>query len=720
MPTPGALLPRDRFTRWRTPARRAGAALAAVTLTWVVAHTAADRGSLRARVRDKAKAVLAARLPDAVLGDEVSIDWLFRASVGPVTIPARTPGAPPVVGIEKVKVRLAWLALASGRVVPASVRLYGVRVAPGPGGKELLELVDRVQRALPAAAPGPVEARREPDPVLHVRGLTVALVLGARTLDLGPLDARLERTRGEGVETVELDLGLPGGGHARAELRRQRPAGADVAAAPPAARPAGPASPSPSPTPSPAPRGTPARAAAVGPAAHRPSGPPPWSLSGHLAATTADLPATLRGRALAATDGALTLELAAEGTAAGGAKATLRGRLAGLVLRGQRLGPEPVGPLDLSGEASLEASQADRRVRLSQAVLRPAGPLSIEVEGELTAAADLPFQLAVTVPPVDYGALLAALPAALAPGPDAPRPAGAVGGTLELSGSLRAPEAWAVKAEVDLDGLRAAARRGPPSPLRAPFTAHGASAGRDDGPAILLGPANPAFVPVAELPEHVVRAITTSEDAGFFAHHGFDFDELRNALVAGARAGKLQRGGSTITQQLAKNLFLSRDRTLARKVREALITVALEGTVPKARLLEIYLNLIEWGPGLHGLGPAARHYLGKDARSLTPREACFLATLIPSPVRSHAALAAGVPVERWSERIDDLLHKLAVTGVLDEGGLERELVAPLALEAWVPRGVGVAENAGGPPAGREDLEPEEEATSTVSRQEPAP
>ena len=110
--------------------------------------------------------------------------------------------------------------------------------------------------------------------------------------------------------------------------------------------------------------------------------------------------------------------------------------------------------------------------------------------------------------------------------------------------------------------------------------------------------------------------------------------------MAGLRAGRLQRGGSTISQQLSKNLFLSRDRTLVRKVREALITVALEGTVPKARLLEIYLNLIEWGPSLHGIGPAARHYLGKDARALTPREACFLVTLVPSPVRSHAARCA--------------------------------------------------------------------------------
>jgi membrane peptidoglycan carboxypeptidase len=218
----------------------------------------------------------------------------------------------------------------------------------------------------------------------------------------------------------------------------------------------------------------------------------------------------------------------------------------------------------------------------------------------------------------------------------------------------------------------------------------------------LLGPANPAFVPIVELPEHVVRAVTTSEDAGFFAHRGFDFDELKNALLAGVKAGKLQRGGSTISQQLAKNLFLSRDRTLARKAREALVTVALEGTVPKARLLEIYLNLIEWGPGIYGIGPAARHYLDKDARAMTPREACFLATLIPSPRRSHAALEAGVPVQRWDERIDDLLGKLLVTGVLDEETVTRERAATLTLASWVPRAA-----SSGPAAGEAPPESDE-------------
>jgi membrane peptidoglycan carboxypeptidase len=169
---------------------------------------------------------------------------------------------------------------------------------------------------------------------------------------------------------------------------------------------------------------------------------------------------------------------------------------------------------------------------------------------------------------------------------------------------------------------------------------------------------------------------------------------------------RLRRGGSTITQQLAKNLYLSRDRTLARKAREALVAVALEGTVPKARLLEIYLNLIEWGPGLHGIGPAARRYFDEDARALTPRQACFLAAIIPSPIRSHAAVAAGRPASLWSARVDDLLGRLHATGVLDDSQLAEALAAPLAFGAVAPPVTGAP--GAGAPTGEDGVPPEDD------------
>ena len=175
----------------------------------------------------------------------------------------------------------------------------------------------------------------------------------------------------------------------------------------------------------------------------------------------------------------------------------------------------------------------------------------------------------------------------------------------------------------------------------------------------------------------MLRAVTTSEDAGFFGHDGFDFDELRNALAEGAEAGRVVRGGSTITQQLAKNLFLSPERTLARKAREAIVAVGLEAELPKRRLLEIYLNVAEWGPGLWGIGPAARHWFGKDARELSPKEAAFLASIIPSPIRYHAMYARGFASEAWEAHVNDLLFRMTEQGALTEDELVEGLAAPI-------------------------------------------
>jgi membrane peptidoglycan carboxypeptidase len=174
----------------------------------------------------------------------------------------------------------------------------------------------------------------------------------------------------------------------------------------------------------------------------------------------------------------------------------------------------------------------------------------------------------------------------------------------------------------------------------------------------------------------VIRAVTASEDAGFFAHHGFDFTELGIAFASGAEQGRVVRGGSTISQQVAKNLYLGREKTLARKVREAAITLALEACLPKARILEIYLNVAEWGPGVFGIGPAARHWFGKDARALTPREAAFLATVIPNPVRYEYIRRRGLS-PGWSERVDLLLLKMSEQGAISDDDLLRALVEPL-------------------------------------------
>ncbi len=139
------------------------------------------------------------------------------------------------------------------------------------------------------------------------------------------------------------------------------------------------------------------------------------------------------------------------------------------------------------------------------------------------------------------------------------------------------------------------------------------------------------WVPYARISGHLKRAVIVAEDAKFADHEGFDWDAMQKAWEKNRKRGKVVAGGSTISQQLAKNLFLSGSRTPWRKAQEAMITVMMEGVMDKRRILEIYLNVIEWGDGVFGAQAAARHYFGVDAAALTPAQAARLAAMVPNP-----------------------------------------------------------------------------------------
>jgi monofunctional biosynthetic peptidoglycan transglycosylase len=139
------------------------------------------------------------------------------------------------------------------------------------------------------------------------------------------------------------------------------------------------------------------------------------------------------------------------------------------------------------------------------------------------------------------------------------------------------------------------------------------------------------WVPYGRISPHLKRAIVVAEDARFAEHEGFDWDAIEKAMEKNRRKGKVVAGASTISQQLAKNLFLSADRTPWRKGQEALITVMIEQVMDKQRILEIYLNVIEWGDGVFGAEAAARHYYGTGAGSLGPEAAAHLAAMVPNP-----------------------------------------------------------------------------------------
>lgn len=159
------------------------------------------------------------------------------------------------------------------------------------------------------------------------------------------------------------------------------------------------------------------------------------------------------------------------------------------------------------------------------------------------------------------------------------------------------------------------------------------------------------WVPLERISPNLQRAVLAGEDTNFATHHGFDYEAIQRAWDDAQREAEkeskqegedpsiwdwnlptFKRGASTITQQLAKNLYLSSERSFLRKGREAIITYFLERELPKRRILEIYLNVIEWGDGIYGAEAASQFYFNKSAADLSPREAAFLSAMIPSPL----------------------------------------------------------------------------------------
>jgi len=163
------------------------------------------------------------------------------------------------------------------------------------------------------------------------------------------------------------------------------------------------------------------------------------------------------------------------------------------------------------------------------------------------------------------------------------------------------------------------------------------------------------WVPMSRMSPHLRRAVVAAEDASFFAHEGFDWEGMKHAALYDLEQGSLKRGGSTITQQLAKNLYLSSERSMFRKAQEALITRALEHHLTKERILELYLNVAEWGTGVYGAEAAARHHFKKPAADLTEEEAAWLAAILPSP-RRYDPLRKTTSLVRRYERV---LHRMS-------------------------------------------------------------
>lgn len=587
----------------------------------VAGHVLVNRASVGEGVRAKVTEKLWARLGPCALGQTYAVSWRGMVTVGPFVLQDRDA---PLLEVERIQIRPSYLRLLGGHVEPATVTLAGVRLHTDARGERLRHLLHKLAGKSAARGGSGGEASSALPSKLVLTDVRVELEPaqegGAASL-LGPFDLRLWRK--------------PDGAHAELTV---------------------------------APRGL----LEID-----------WQRGKELPlvarATLRALPlerllpqlAGVEVRAGSA-DGTLALE---QPTPHGAASLKVNVTLSKLAAQGERLGSEPLGPMQAGLRGTLALDLAARQLSLDDGRLL-LGTEGLEVPFEASAglAPEPHFALDVRFGPARLSQLVEALPPQLRPGEAAPVTDGPLRAEIRAQGPLRHPEAWSVDVKLDTAALKQSARA-LPFPLREPFP-YTPQDQADTSRTFTVGPRNPSFVPIDALPALLPVVVTTSEDASFFAHNGFDFDELRDSF-ASVTAGTRFRGGSTLSQQLVKNLFLTRERTLSRKVREALITLEVEAALPKARILEIYLNIIEWGPGVYGIGEAARYYFGVDARALTLKQMVFLTTVIPSPVKWGPYFKRHGPSDRWNARMADLLDKLQQREAITAEEKAQALAEPL-------------------------------------------
>jgi penicillin-binding protein 1A len=287
-------------------------------------------------------------------------------------------------------------------------------------------------------------------------------------------------------------------------------------------------------------------------------------------------------------------------------------------------------------------------------------------------------QLQASMKDLDFGHVLGSLGLEVAEGPDS---LGSLSGTLSASGMLSDPATLDV-----IQNLRFIAPKKRPGEVlrvRGDFT-HAVTTNSGARKSIEVSPASPDFIAVADVPPLFLRALLIAEDAAFFSHPGIDLTEMPRAVAINMARGGSFRGASTITQQLAKNLYLTREKSLQRKLRELSYSFLLEATIGKQRILEIYLNIIEWGPGLYGLRPAARHYFDKEPQALSPREIAFLVTMIPGPIKYQDSIRDGEVRRGFDTMVNNLLVKLRSVDAISEEEYENARAETLIFRGQPP------------------------------------
>jgi hypothetical protein len=320
----------------------------------------------------------------------------------------------------------------------------------------------------------------------------------------------------------------------------------------------------------------------------------------------------------------------------------------------------------------LEGSIGSLTVRLSGSIELPVGVFKFKNGHELKVLPKIDLEL--RVPRAPCAKILASIPAPLVPKLQGFGLQGFFEADVFAKIDFANLDALDLGGKVGIDGCHVV--RAPPEilalagPDPIPQTVEvppPPSGGRDNElMSFDIGPDNPDFVPYDKISPYLVAAIMTTEDSGFFKHRGWVSPEFKTALRRNLVGGGFRLGASSITMQMVKNVILGREKTLSRKFQELFLVWYVEKILTKQQILELYFNAIEFGPRLYGIGAAARHYFGKSAADLSPLEAAFFSSILPSPKRRYVQYCHGAPTPQWEKYLHRILSKMHERGRLDD------------------------------------------------------
>ncbi len=362
---------------------------------------------------------------------------------------------------------------------------------------------------------------------------------------------------------------------------------------------------------------------------------------------------------------------------------TTNATLTRVSIRRRRLAPRAVWWPRLGLRVKVRYLPRERRLVLDRGDLTVAD-VPVRLTGSLTLLAEsLRVRLRATLPPTDCGKLLAAIPPELVPKLRGMKLGGRMGAKLDVSLDSRALK------DLKLDFAAAPRRcrvlRDPPAArvaaLKRPFVFISRPPGVKPT-RVVMGPSNPNWRSFNRLGRNVKAAFLAAEDRRFFHHSGFDLENIRRALATNLRQKSLLKGASSISQQVVKNVFLSHRRDFSRKLQEAILTWRMEQVLSKRRILEIYLNLVEMGPGVFGVRAAAKHYFQREPSHLNPLEAAHLAAVTPSPRPNYARFKKGRAGMDWLLHLRWLMYQMLRIGWLDRDAYNRHRKLDLRLISY--------------------------------------